>query len=324
MNSTLTKIGVRGLVIASVGVLAVSAAYVRGGSPGYTFATQGVQLLIDSKAWYNGSPVPGATWSLKNLVPGADHFFNFPDIKPGDRGCNVISVHVNQGNAWMCLDFKNLKQYENGINEPESLLDSSTSTGELAQGTEFFGWSDNGDGIYDPVHEKMIFGTSTRAATYVLNDKSYVIGDSQSGGMCKQHTTRYVGICWCAGKMIIDPQTGSYTCDASTIGNAAQTDSFTVDVQIRAEQADLKPGYICGSKPPKDGGENDNEHEHSSDDSHSNNIIIKNDDKGSITSTTDSSSNTGGNSGGSIKTGSSTSLSKSQIIINAPKVIKLH
>src|SRR5882672_11333343 len=61
-----------------------------------TFSNGKIDLKIDSKATYNGTNVPSATWALKDLVPGVDKFFNFSDIKPGDYGCNVISIHTEK------------------------------------------------------------------------------------------------------------------------------------------------------------------------------------------------------------------------------------
>ena len=248
MTNTFTTLATRGAIVIAVALVAGTAWYVRGVEPSTTFATKGIDLKIDSKAWYNGVKVPSATWKLKNLDPESDKFFNFDDVKPGDFGCNVISMHVQKTDAWMCLDFKNLEESENGVNEPESHEDN-TEGADLADGTEFFGWIDDGDGKYEPPNEKALFGTSTQAASDVLDDKTYVIGDSKKGGACKVNTTRYVGMCWCAGNLVVN-QNGTMSCDASTLGNEAQTDSFTLDVSIRAEPVTQKPKFICGDTPP--------------------------------------------------------------------------
>ncbi len=249
MPNALTTLATRAAIVIAVALVATTAWYVRGVEPSTTFATKGIDLKIDSKAWYNGVKVPSASWKLKDLDPESDKFFNFDDVKPGDFGCNVISMHVQKTDAWMCLDFKNLEESENGENEPESLVDT-TDGADLADGTEFFGWIDDGDGTYEPPQEKALFGTSTQAASEVLDEKTYVIGDSKKGGACKVNTTRYVGMCWCAGDLVVN-QNGTMSCDASTLGNEAQTDSFTLDVSIRAEPVNQKPKFICGDTPPK-------------------------------------------------------------------------
>jgi hypothetical protein len=211
-----------------------------------TFSTGGVDLRIDSIGWYNGKPVPGATWALKNLSPTADKFFNYDDIKPGDFGCEIISMHVKKGEAWLCLDFKNFKSADNGQNEPESLVDSNgTSSAELADNLQFFGWIDNGDNKYKP-GEKILFGTSTKAASTVLNNKTYAIGDSRNGTSCKKDQTKYVGMCWCAGVLNVD-NTGKMTCDGSKLGNIAQTDSMTLDVAIRALSSTGNSNFRCNA-----------------------------------------------------------------------------
>ncbi|MGB4076105.1 MAG: hypothetical protein WBK28_00155 [Minisyncoccia bacterium] len=235
-------------LVGGVGVLAS----VGGEAIGTTFATNGINLKIDSKAWYNGVPVPSATWALKDLDPYADHFFDYDDIKPGDFGCNVISMHVKNQDAWMCLDFKNLESEENGVNEPEGEVEPGGAGGELLDGTEFFGWVDDGDGVYEPPQEKALFGTSTQSAGDVLDETTYIIGDSAYGGSCKVNKTKYVGMCWCAGNLVVNAN-GSMTCDPETIGNEAQTDSWSVDVSIRAEPIKDKPKFVCKKEddPPK-------------------------------------------------------------------------
>lgn len=246
------RVALRATIATVVAVVALAAYNARGLEPGITFATQGIDLKIDSKAWYNGALVPSATWALKNLVPGSDKFFNLDDVKPGDTGCNVISMHVQKKDAWMCLDFKNLQEDENGVNEPESGADETNGAGDLADGLEFFGWEDDGDGKFEPPREQPLFGTTTQAASTVLNEKTYVIGDSRRGGMCRRNTTRFVGMCWCAGDISVDWLTGKTSCDATALGNEAQTDTMSVDVHIRAEPAQDKPGFVCGTTPPGD------------------------------------------------------------------------
>lgn len=295
-------ISIRAAIAASVALVAVAAFIVRGEEPGITFATGGLNLKIDSAGWYNGAMIPSATWGMKNLVPGVDKFFNFDDIKPGDYGCEVISMHVNAP-AWMCLDFKNLKQSENGENEPESHVDGTPGP-DLADNTEFFGWMDDGDGKYEPPNEKPIFGTSTQAASYVFaSSTTYAIADSR-GNRCEMNTKRYVGMCWCAGDLIVNKITGKFSCDGTKLGNIAQTDSFSVDVQIRAQLAPEKPKFQCGGyapvSPPCTGCNGP--------------LTVNVTNTGFINSTTTSSSSTGGNTaggGGTVITGNATSTASS-------------
>ena len=241
----MTKVIVRTTLLIGLFVIVAAASYAKGFEPGITFATQGIDLKIDSKAWYNGLKFPSGTWKLKDLVPGVDRFWNFKDIKPGDYGTTIISMHVKSGDAWLCLDFKNLQSKDNGQNEPEALLDSNgTAKGELAKGMEFFSWLDDGDNNFEK-GEKPLFGTSVQSASEVLDNKTYPIGDTQNGRSCRTNESRYVGIYWCAGNLTVDIKSAKLSCDGSVLGNAAQTDSMTVDVAIRALPAKENPKFIC-------------------------------------------------------------------------------
>lgn len=212
-----------------------------------TFDNKGLELKIDSKAWYNGVSVPSATWGLKDLTPGTDKFWNYPDVKPGDYGCNVISIHVKKQDAWACIDFKNQKNLENGITESEAPEDpNGSASGELGDVLEFFGWLDDGDGKYEPPGEKALFGTSTQAASIMLNEKTYAIGDSKSSA-CQQDKTKYISACWCAGDLVVNMQTGKITCDGSRVGNGSQTDTMTLDVLIRAVPSADDKKFVCTS-----------------------------------------------------------------------------
>jgi hypothetical protein len=125
---------------------------IQGAFAGTTFATgsgqAGLEMKIDSESTYNGVSQPALSWELKDLVPGVDKFFNFDDVKPGDVGENTVSIHIDKNPAYVCLDFVNLTDKENGVNEPEGRGDGDPLSGELADGLEFFAWRDDGDNIF--------------------------------------------------------------------------------------------------------------------------------------------------------------------------------
>jgi len=257
MNAATTKIAARTLLLAGVFVLAVAAASVRGGMPGITFALENeLNLTIDSRAFYNGLLVPGSTWALKDLVPGIDKFFNFDNILPKDSGKATISMHLeSRDSSWMCLNFRNLQSNENGVNEPESLEDSNgNASGELADGMEFFAWRDDGDDVFE-IGESPLFGTTTQSASSVLNERTYAIADASLGEALPSGTTRYVGIAWCAGDLGVNLTTAQMSCSGGELGNAAQTDSFSVDVSINAESSRDKQGFLCAGGTIDDGRE---------------------------------------------------------------------
>lgn len=292
------------LVLAVLGFLLV-VLVANGAGTGYTFATKngqgqsGLELKVDSKAVYNGVSQPALSWKLKDLVPGVDHFFNFDDIKPGDMGRHNISLHVKKNPAYICLDFNNLQDFENGMNEPESIVDNLPS-GELSQNLEFFSWRDDGDNVFEK-NEKVIFGGSaTETASTLLSSTTYAVADASTGNSCAVNSTNYVGIIWCAGDLQVNLSNANVSCDGSGLGNVVQTDSMTVDVVLRAVQANSNQGFKCKKevKPPKpkpeckdkkgkncepkgnNGHGNDSDHNDNSNPGHSNNEDDYTDDDG--------------------------------------------
>ena len=260
MSMSLT-IPARIVFLSMVLSLLLIALNLRGADVGFTFALgNGFNLQIDSHALYNDVLVPGSTWELKNLVPHADHFFDLDDVKPGDHGEATISLHTN-ADAWICLDFENFKDEENGENEPESHEDISggLNDGELAEGLEFFAWYDDGDDLFEK-GETPIFGTSTQSATLTLKDKSYTLADSKYGTKYPAGTTKYIGITWCAGNLTVDLINGGTSCDGTVLGNIAQTDSMEVDISFRAVPSSDNTDFLCnGGNTKRNNGHGNND-----------------------------------------------------------------
>ena len=258
MPKTLYQRGLKiTLVLVLLGFLLV-VLVANGAGSGYTFATKdgqgktGLELKVDSRAVYNGVLQPALSWKLKDLVPGVDHFFNFDDVKPGDMGQHTISLHVKKNPAYVCLDFNNLKDFENDVNEPESIVDHF-SGGELSKNLEFFAWRDDGDNVFEK-NEKVIFGASaTETASTLLSSTTYAVADANSGNSCAVDSINYVGIIWCAGDLQVDLKKAKVSCDGSGLGNIIQTDSMSVDVILRAVQANTNNGFKCKKEvlPPK-------------------------------------------------------------------------
>lgn len=306
------KTTAKAALIVSLIVITALAVNVRGENTGLTYAGGGFDLKIDSKATYNGAPVPGGTWSLKNLVPGVDKFFNFADIKPDDEGENTISLHAKKSPLWACLTFFNLLNGENGINEPESHVDTSTSTGELTGAMEFFAWRDDGDNVFE-VGEKPIFGTSTQAANQTLNGKTYPLFDYKNGPPIPKDGTRYFGVYWCAGDLTVDVPSATLTCNGEALGNVLQTDTMKVDVRITAVSAWENPKFVCGSvKPPKPPKPPKGEV--------CEDVSVTINNNATVVNNTSANANTGGNtagSGGTVITGNATANASSTNIINS-------
>ena len=234
----LTKIGLLAGFVLLVGALVLSRPI------GTTFANgTGLQLTIDSYSIYNGEYQPHLSWGLKDLVPGVDKFFDFDDIKPGDTGTNVISIHVEESPAYVCMDFTNLVDDENGTNEPESLVDFVPG-GELSDAIEFFGWRDDGDNVFE-VGERVLFGSDVQSAKDLFDTTTYPLADETTDEVFEEDETYYVGTTWCAGDLVVDVDTATITCNAEVMGNEYQTDLFSVDVSLRAVEASAYTDYNC-------------------------------------------------------------------------------
>lgn len=215
-------------------------------SVGNTFTAGAIDLQIDSKASYNGAPVTGSTWQLKDLNPTSDKFFSFADVKPGDWGENTISMHVINNDAWACLKIDNMQNLENTITEPEAALNDTDATGELAQYIYFTAWDDkNGNNIWE-TGESLLFANKMGPASDVFNGRTYAIADSTTGNPILGGTTKNIGLQWCFGTMDVNETTHTIACDGSATNNITQTDSLTADVTFDVVQAKNNPTYRCG------------------------------------------------------------------------------
>lgn len=259
-------------------------------SMGNTFTAGAIDLTVDSEQHYNnavcvpntqaengywwqlapnqtvtvpqypviGSPCDGS-WSAANL--GAQKFFNFADVKPGDSGENTISLHVDSNDAYACVDVDIVKNDDVSTVDPETDAADAVENalnnfdGELAQNLNFFAWADTGatpglQGSADPAegdniwqaNELPLFSNGVGSASDVLGGRTYTLADAGTGALAGG-STNYVGLAWCAGTMTA--AAGVITCDGSTMGNVAQTDSLVANVAFRVEQARNNPNFSC-------------------------------------------------------------------------------
>jgi predicted ribosomally synthesized peptide with SipW-like signal peptide len=256
-------------------------------STGNTFTAGAIDLTVDSEQHYNGHecivntdtgtsqsmpyvwgpgvssyPVTGTacdgTWLATNL--GAQKFFNFLDVKPGDEGENTISLHVDSNDAYACVDVNLTKNDDVSTVDPETDAGDlpeavSMFDGELAQNVTFFAWSDwgatpgfgddestEGDNIWQ-ANEPKLFSNTSGPASDVLGGKSYTLADSTTGPLVG-NSTSYIGLAWCAGTINASVP-GVITCDGSTMGNMTQTDSMEASVAFRVEQARNNSNFKC-------------------------------------------------------------------------------
>lgn len=257
-------------------------------SSGNTFAAGAIDLTVDNESYYNGNkcvqidndfiwqgaaayPVPGTpcdtSFPASNLDQGL-LFFNFGDLKPDDEGEDTISLHVDNNDAYACMDLTLTSDDDNSSNEPELEVDTqddvnNTWDGELADALQFFWWADDGDNVYE-VGENTISGgvktltdlaTTTGAFSVALADSvTNVWGET---GAIPGGQTRYIAKAWCMGTMTLNPVPAGQgvnpsvatgiTCNGTALGNLYQTDGVTLDVAFRTVQARHNPTFQCGN-----------------------------------------------------------------------------
>jgi len=170
-------------------------------------------------------------WGMKDLGEG-DTFFNFNDVKPGDRGINVIILHAYDNDAYACLKTTDVFDVENTVVEPEIDAgdDENSEDGELSDYIGFFVWEDDNDGVYES-GEEIIAGPNS----------SFNIAIGRIS--LTESNTKYIGLAWCAGTQSVEDYT--IKCDGSSMGDMAQTDMLTASFTIYAEQQRNNSEFSC-------------------------------------------------------------------------------
>jgi hypothetical protein len=173
---------------------------------------------------------------LKDLAPG-DTFWNFDDIKPGDHGTNIISLHAYNNDAYACLITHDIVDNENTLTEPELALSDTMTIGELSPFIKIFVWEDTTQNNSYDAGEPVFLPANTPLTERV----HFPLTESH---------TKYVGIAWCAGDQSVDLGTGVISCDGSSMGNIAQTDIMTASLTAYAEQQRNNGGFSCPNLQP--------------------------------------------------------------------------
>jgi predicted ribosomally synthesized peptide with SipW-like signal peptide len=214
-------------------------------------------------------PVPGTpcetSFPASNLDEGK-LFFNFTDIKPDDEGEDTISIHV-ENDAYMCMDLVLTSDDDKSSTEPELAAPdaqedaNNTWDGELADSLQFFWWADDGDNVYEEGENAISEGVQTLTDLATTSGSFTVtLADATGnvwGGLnpIPGGQTVYIAKAWCFGTLTlnpvesgegVNPQVASgVQCDGSALGNGTQTDSATLDIQFRAEQARNNRRFQC-------------------------------------------------------------------------------
>ncbi len=262
-------------IIISLSVIGITAAIAIGGtvayfsdtetSTGNTFTAGAIDLTIDNESYVtdeSGVLVYSSetSWILDDL--DGQLFFNFSDLKPGDVGEDTISLHVDNNDAWACMNVNITATPENDITEPESEVDDQGVEGELQDELYFAFWADDGDNVYEVGEE--IFAEGTAADLFdgvnmVLADSTDNVwgqeGPLQGGGDTEPYVY-YVGKVWCYGNLTETPvaqgddtsplvRGTGFACDGAPVTNVSQTDGITADVTFYAEQSRNNPNFKC-------------------------------------------------------------------------------
>ena len=181
-------------------------------------------------------------WGERDLGgDGNDAFWNFSDVKPGDYGTNMISLHVYDNDAYVCLLPNNIEDNENGVMDPEvEAGDTTSNEGELSGELEFFIWSDeNGNNTFESNEPILV-----DAGTPFNLIQTEIVQLSLTGNA----PISIVGISWCAGEQTgptDDDSNQSLSCDGNGMGNIAQTDQVIADFVAYAEQIRNNTGFNC-------------------------------------------------------------------------------
>jgi len=245
-------------------------------STGNTFTAGAIDLEVDNHCWYNGyecindqwvgdgslnGTLCSCTWDLKDL--DGELFFDFEDLKPGDWGEDTVSLHVHDNDAWGCVAFDNLVDYENGCTEPEeddgdqTCENPGAGEGELSDELYFVFWADMcnenaepGDNKYQDGCESILMSgsageilggrTYTLAAPEKINIFTGITSDPLVGG-----ENYYIGKAWCYGSMPEPQADGSVLCNGALVSNLSQTDSLTGDITFYIEQARNNSSFSC-------------------------------------------------------------------------------
>jgi predicted ribosomally synthesized peptide with SipW-like signal peptide len=175
-------------------------------------------------------------WDKKDLE--TEKFFNFMDVKPQDTGTNLISLHVESNESFICLAVNNQDEVENTLTSAEANAgDGTLAVGELGDYLEVVGWysDSNGNKIGAP-----LFGPMP-----VADIDTIAYADSTTaGGPVLPGVTQYVQLEWCMGDLTV---AGNTTTCSGTVPNInqTQTDAFLADLQFYAIQSRNNAGFKC-------------------------------------------------------------------------------
>jgi len=174
-------------------------------------------------------------WGPTDLTD--EHFWDFDDVKPGDWGTNVISLHVTSNDAYVCMLTDNEENNENTrVDSEVDAGDTSDDEGELSSYLNVAVWQDdNGDGVHDSGEVVLYQGG--------FNGLNAGIGTLSVPGNGNDN----LGMAWCLGEQeeVEDSDSGEISCDGSGNQDQAQTDSLVADLVLYATQQRNNGDFTC-------------------------------------------------------------------------------
>ena len=181
-------------------------------------------------------------WEEKDLED--EKFFEIDDVKPGDHGKEVISLHAYDNDAWACL-LVNGTDIENDLLEPEEEAgDISENQGELSSDLDLVAWIDeNKNNQFETSESQVYMGSFSEYFQVPVHDSG------TGNGVLEASSTDHLGIVWCFGELSLDTTTDPVTisCDGSTATSISQSDWFEADLTAYVEQVRNNQDFKCDS-----------------------------------------------------------------------------
>jgi predicted ribosomally synthesized peptide with SipW-like signal peptide len=173
-------------------------------------------------------------WSEKDLDTG-DYFWKFDDVKPGDYGTDIISLHVFNNDAYSCMMVTNPQDNENVILDSEvGDITDGPGNGELSQFLNAVVWLEaNGDNTHNS-GETILYGPGSLVNMASMNRLPLTAT-----------TTANIGVAWCFGAQSVDPTTGVISCTGAGNQNIAQSDVLLTSLTAYAVQQRNNASFAC-------------------------------------------------------------------------------
>lgn len=262
MNSDTNNIGLsRRKMLVGLGAVGVASAGAGLGTTAYfsdeesfqnnTITAGELDLFVDYEASYDSD---GAVENMAESAAGtqdgepAGMFYDLEDVKPGDSGHVEFCFRIvdNPSYVWACGD---LTQAENGITEPEGLVDDTPDLGELGDSIDARLVYCERDGEEIVEGDEIVSGSLVDVFA-ALSGGAALDGDGTPGLMPGDQG---------AYDTVVEPEegdafiTGPCVClfweIPTSVGNEIQSDSLTMDLEFHAVQSRHNDGSANPCEP---------------------------------------------------------------------------